>query len=72
MEIFKIKSESELKQFANRESYRIIQKLDLFNKIIHGTVWYNTIYFKYINKSFCIGEFFANRIYPKIYKIKIL
>ena len=72
MEIFKIKSESELKKFVNSESYRVIQRLDLFGKIIHGYALCNTVHFRYIDKTFCIGECLVNRIYPKIYKIKIL
>lgn len=72
MEIFKIKSKSELKQFTNVESYRRIQKLDLFDKIIHGYVLYNTIYFKHIDQIYCISKCFANKLYPKIHKIKIL
>lgn len=72
MEIFKIKSESELKKFVNTRSYRVIQRLNLFGKIIHGYAVCNTIHFRHINETFCIGECFVNRIYPKIYKIKIL
>lgn len=52
MEIFKIKSKSELKQFSNRELYYCIQKLDLFGKIIHGYVLYGAIYFKHTDKIF--------------------
>lgn len=72
MEMFKIKSESELKKFVNSESYRTIQRLDLFGKIIHGYVLCNTVHFRHIDKTFCIGECLVNRIYLKIYKIKIL
>lgn len=72
MEIFKIKSESELKKFVNSISYRRIQRLNLFGKIIHGYALYNTVHFRHIDKTFCIGECFVNRIYPKIYKVKIL
>ena len=72
MEIFKIKSESELKKFVSSRSYRTIQRLDLFGKIIHGYVLYNTVHFRHIDKILCIGECFVNKIHPKIYKIKIL
>jgi hypothetical protein len=72
MEIFKIKSEYELKRFVNSISYRCIQRLDLFGKIIYGYAVCNTVHFRYIDKTLCIGECFVNRIYPKIYKIKIL
>lgn len=72
MEIFKIKSEYELKRFVNSISYRCIQRLDLFGKIIHGYAVCNTIHFRYMDKTLCIAECFANRIYPKIHKIKIL
>lgn len=72
MEIFKIKSESELKKFINSISYRRIQRLDLFGKIIHGYAVCNTIHFRHIDKTLCVAECFANKIYPKIYKIKIL
>ena len=72
MEIFKIKSESELKRLSDIESYNFIQKLDLFGKIIHGYAIHNTIYFEYINKTYCISEYFANRLCSKIHKIKIL
>ena len=72
MEIFKIKSESELKKFINSISYRRIQRLNLFGKIIYEYVLYNTVHFRHIDKTLCIGECFVNRIYPKIYKINIL
>ena len=72
MEIFKIKSEFELKKFVNSESYRIIQRLNLFGKIIHGYAVCNTIHFRHIDKTLCIAECFANKIHPKIHKIKIL
>lgn len=72
MEIFKIKSESELKKFVNSESYRTIQRLNLFGKIIHGYTIWNIVCFRHIDKTFRIYECFVNRIYPKIYKIKIL
>lgn len=70
--MFKIKFESELKKFVNSESYRTIQRLDLFGKIIYGYVLCNTVHFRHIDKTFCIGECLVNRIYLKIYKIKIL
>ena len=72
METFKIKSESELKKFINSISYRRIQRLNLFGKIIHGYAICNTIYFRHIDENLCIAECFANKIYPKIYKVKIL
>ena len=72
MEIFKIKSESELKKFINSISYRRIQRLDLFGKIIYGYAVCNTIHFRHLDETLCIGECFANKIYPKIHKIKIL
>ena len=76
MEIFKIKSESELKKFVNSISYRRIQRLNLFGKIIYGYAVCNTIHFRHIDETLCIPECFAkcfaNKIYPKIYKIKIL
>ena len=72
MEIFKIKSKSELKKFVNSRSYRTIQRLDLFGKIIHGYALCNTVHFRHIDKTLCIAECFANKIYPKIYKVKIL
>lgn len=72
MEIFKIKSEYELKKFVNSTSYRRIQRLNLFGKIIYGYAVCNTIYFRHIDETLCIAECFVNRIYPKIYKVKIL
>lgn len=72
MEIFKIKSEFELKKFINSISYLRIQKLDLFGKIIHGYTVCNTIHFRHMDKTLCIAECFANKIHPKIYKIKTL
>lgn len=72
MEIFKIKSESKLKKFINSISYRRIQRLNLFGKIIYGYAVCNTIHFRHIDETLCIAECFANKIYPKIYKVKIL